>query len=793
VTLVVDESGFSNELEAMFASAGEPALVSAPITAKVATVAVRKPVRSAERRLISAGYRISPPLCRGDSVAHSTYLKPVRDISVSVVIATDVRSCGRIERDDQFEENMWSLGTPGGEIETCPLHSQFADQPGRDDGNFGGLSTMDQQDQLPPRLRGLFGHVAGAQRLVWQMRAFRSIVLPLVDFLSIGVAIFAAQILETGDVGPAVSSVWISVSCVTFAVALAIGMYGGRWTVASYSEIRGLVLSFSVAGVAAFAVQRARGESDVESFMALVVMIACAGSAAVRGLWRAWYEYHQRPRNARRVMVVVDGETGIQLVRGMLLNRRSEFLPVAIIDDDPLHARRSLMGVPVRGKLDEVAAVAAKYAIDAVLVAAPHLPSDKLNVVVDQARGSRCEVFTVPVPGPADDPLSAPNEIRHLTEFDILQRRQISVDWMAITEYLRGRRVLVTGAGGSIGSELCRQISKADPACLIKLDRDESALQATQISIDGHGLLTDPTLVVADIRDIQRLHDVFAEFRPEIVFHAAALKHLTLLEMHPSEAVKTNVEGTQNVIDACAEAGVQCFVNVSTDKAADPTSVLGYSKRIGERLTAQHASSSDVGKYVSVRFGNVIGSRGSVIHSFRAQASKGLALTVTHPDVTRFFMTVEEAVLLVIQAGGIGRSGEALILDMGDPVRIDDLARRVAEAVQPSVGIVYTGLRPGEKLHEALFGTNEHDLRPEHPLVSHVEVPPLRHDQLARLQRGTEDDIRRALAELAWHDVVATLAADPGSAYNVDEYPGKGETSDRSGNHPQPVAVSSRD
>jgi FlaA1/EpsC-like NDP-sugar epimerase len=650
---------------------------------------------------------------------------------------------------------------------------------------------MDQQDQLQPRRYGFVSRAAGLQRLLWQMRAFRSIVLPIVDFVSITVAVLAAQLLETGDVGPAVSSVWISVACVTFAVALAIGLYGGRWTVASYSEIRGLVVSFTVAGFAAFAVQRARGESDVESFMALVVMISCAGSAAVRGLWRAWYEYHQRPRNARRVMVVVDGETGIQLVRGMLLNRQSEFLPVAIIDDDPLHARRSLMGVPVRGKLDEVAAVASRYGIDAVLVAAPHLPSDKLNVVVDQARGSKCEVYTVPVPGPADDPLSAPNEIRHLTEFDILQRRQISVDWTAITAYLRGRRVLVTGAGGSIGSELCRQIAKADPSSLIKLDRDESALQATQISIDGHGLLTDPTLVVADIRDVARLQEIFSEFSPEIVFHAAALKHLTLLEMHPSEAVKTNIEGTQNIIDACAAARVQCFVNVSTDKAADPTSVLGYSKRLGERLTAQHASASDFGKYVSVRFGNVIGSRGSVIHSFRAQAAKGLALTVTHPDVTRFFMTVEEAVLLVIQAGGIGRSGEALILDMGDPVRIDDLARRVAESVQPSVGIVYTGLRPGEKLHEALFGTNELDLRPEHPLVSHVDVPSIRYDELQRLRHGSSDEIRTVMAELAWQGVTANEPVrnmESVAAYAPGEYPGRA-----GGTYPQPLVVSSRD
>ena len=359
-------------------------------------------------------------------------------------------------------------------------------------------------------------------------------------------------------------------------------------------------------------------------------------------------------------------------------------------------------------------------------------------------------MLIVPGLGPADDPADTAVGIRPLTELDLLQRRQISADWNAIASYLRGRRVLVTGAGGSIGSELCRQIHKAAPAVLVKLDRDESALHATQLSIEGHGLLTDPTLVVADIRDGNRLLEVFRQYRPEIVFHAAALKHLTLLEMHPSEAVKTNVDGTQKVIAACADVGVECFVNVSTDKAADPTSVLGYSKRIGERMTASYAQKVASGKYLSVRFGNVIGSRGSVIHSFRAQAANGSAITVTHPDVTRFFMTVEEAVLLVIQAGGIGNSGEALILDMGEPVRIDDVARRIAATVTPAVDVIYTGLRPGEKLHEKLFGEGEVDYRPTHPLVSHVAVPPISISSLETLRHGRPDEIRARLAELAW-------------------------------------------
>ncbi len=542
---------------------------------------------------------------------------------------------------------------------------------------------------------------AGFERLVWRARSFRSVVIPLWDVLALGVGLMAAGMLMPATPN-SVGRITITAAVVVLAETIGLGVSRGKWGVASFAEARALVSLYALAALVAATVSHLSGDVDADGFIVLMALIALVSAGVGRGIWRVWYERSQRPRDARRTLVVVDGDMGFQFVRGMLLDRHGDYLPVALIDDDPLHAKRSVMGVPVGGTHEDVAAVARRYAAESVLVAAPHLPADKLGVIVEEARAAGCDVLTVPKPGLADDPETRA-EIRQLTEFDLLQRRQVSADWGAITSYLRGRRVLVTGAGGSIGSELCRQIAKAAPASLVKLDRDESALHATQLSIDGHGLLTDPTLVVADIRDSNRLLEVFRQHRPEIVFHAAALKHLSLLEMHPSEAVKTNVEGTLKVIQASADAGVQVFVNVSTDKAADPTSVLGFSKRIGERITASYAQTAATGKYLSVRFGNVIGSRGSVLHAFRSQAERGVALTVTHPDVTRFFMTVEEAVLLVIQAGGLGRSGEALILDMGDPVRIDDFARRVARSVEPPVEIVYTGLRPGEKLHEQLF------------------------------------------------------------------------------------------
>jgi FlaA1/EpsC-like NDP-sugar epimerase len=294
---------------------------------------------------------------------------------------------------------------------------------------------------------------------------------------------------------------------------------------------------------------------------------------------------------------------------------------------------------------------------------------------------------------------------------------------------LAGKRVLVTGAGGSIGSELCRQIHRLGPARLGMLDRDESALHALQLSIDGRGLLSTRDLILADIREASCLERIFTDFRPDVVFHAAALKHLPMLEMYPDEGLKTNVQGTANVLAAAGAAGASVVVNISTDKAADPTSVLGRTKRCAEHLTAQ-AALDYPGRYVSVRFGNVLGSRGSVLTAFAEQIRQGGPVTVTDPGVTRYFMTVAEAVQLVLQAGALGGDGEVMVLDMGTPVSIRDVAEGLIAMSGRPIAIEYTGLRPGEKLHEVLSGAWE-ELQPTaHPLISHTQVPPLNLDQV---------------------------------------------------------------
>jgi FlaA1/EpsC-like NDP-sugar epimerase len=440
------------------------------------------------------------------------------------------------------------------------------------------------------------------------------------------------------------------------------------------------------------------------------------------------------------------GEGGELVIRALLRDPASRYRPVAVLDDDPGRHGQQLEGVPVVGDRQAIPTAAARYGARLLLHAVPSSDAALVRDVVLIAESAGLEARVLPSERELVDGMVRLGDIREPTDADLLGRRQIETDLVAIADYLAGRRVLVTGAGGSIGSELCRQISGYEPASLVMLDRDESALHALQLSLNGRALLDSPDVVLADIRDPAALRRTFAEQRPEVVFHAAALKHLPLLERFPVEAVKTNVLGTLNVLQAAANCDVERFVNISTDKAADPSSVLGLSKRVSEMLTA-HVAGDAAGTFLSVRFGNVLGSRGSVLTAFRAQIAAGGPVTVTHPDVTRYFMTITEAVELVIQAGAIGRDGEALVLDMGEPVAIAEVAQRLIESADWPIEIVFTGLRPGEKLHEALLGAEEHGQRLVHPLISHVTVPAVGPDTLTGLLGEPPSALARALME----------------------------------------------
>ncbi len=506
-------------------------------------------------------------------------------------------------------------------------------------------------------------------------------------------------------------------------------LYRGRYRYGSFDEVLAVLLAAACAAVGLAVLNETvppmqwvpRSVPFVGAFVAFTFMLG------VRYLWRMRQESERRYSGRRAgdvpqpLLLFGAGEGADQAIVAMLRDATSRYRPVGLLDDDPSKGNLRLRGVPVLGTRQDLARAAAETGATSLLLAVPSADGLLVREVSGLASDAGLTVKVLPTVDHLLYGRVGVEDIRDLDLPDLLGRRQIELDLDSIAGYLTGKRVLVTGAGGSIGSELCRQISLYGPGELIMLDRDESALHAVQLSITGRALLDGEDLVLADIRDIDQMHRIFVDRRPQVVFHAAALKHLTLLERFPGEAVKSNIWGTLTVLEAARDAGVEHFVNISTDKAADPTSVLGYSKRIAERLTADVARRSE-GTFVSVRFGNVLGSRGSVLTAFTTQIATGGPVTVTHPDVTRYFMTVQEAVQLVIQAASVGNSGEVLVLDMGEPVRIDDVARRLVDQAGSKVKIVYTGLRSGEKLHEDLLGVSEADVRPCHPLVSQVPV-----------------------------------------------------------------------
>lgn len=461
-----------------------------------------------------------------------------------------------------------------------------------------------------------------------------------------------------------------------------------------------------------------------------------------RALWRRLKERAAETEGGTRVLLVGAGDSGYDLVISMLRDPAHQWQPVGLLDDDPAKRHYRIRGVPVLGTTARLAEIAERMDVETVVIAIPSADSAtiaRLNLAGTEAG---LEVKVLPAPTDMLGEHAGIRDIRDIDLNDVLGRNQIDTDIASIADYIEGKRVLVTGAGGSIGSELCRQIHRFSPAELMMLDRDESALHAVQLSITGHGLLDSDDVILNDIRDIEALREIFLARRPEVVFHAAALKHLPMLEQFPAEAVKTNVLGTRNVLQVSREVGVERFVNISTDKAANPASVLGYSKRIAEKITADVAKEALVdggGTYLSVRFGNVLGSRGSVLTAFASQIAAGGPVTVTDPEVTRYFMTIVEACQLTVQAAAIGEPGEALVLDMGEPVKILDVATQLIKQSGRSIRITFTGLRDGEKLHEELFADDEpQDQRPRHPAVSHVPVPGVDTDAIDALPLGGE-------------------------------------------------------
>jgi FlaA1/EpsC-like NDP-sugar epimerase len=548
---------------------------------------------------------------------------------------------------------------------------------------------------------------------------------------------------------------------VQVALGFATGLYRGRMRVASFEEVGPIGAIATVIGIILTLVLLPMRTSRP---VPLSVVIGGPGvfvvlSLGARYIWRlVRHEAGISQTGAlHRAVVFGAGEGGHEVARTLLRDPEATVKPVVFLDDDPGKRRLRVFGCRVVGGREAIAEVASEHSADTMIIACPSAERSEVAAVAMEARRAGLNVLILPRMAKYLETEIGTRHIRALEFQDFLGRREVQLNLDEIAHFLQGKRVLVTGAGGSIGSELCAVVSRFRPSQLSMLDRDENGLQRLQLRLEGKALLDSESLIVADIRDVDAVNRVMRQVRPEVVFHAAALKHVTFLERFPSEAVKTNVFGTLNLLEAAREAGVGRFINISTDKAADPISVLGFSKRICEELTSSHSSEGGmVG--ISVRFGNVLGSQGSVVPSMERQILNGGPVTVTHPDVSRYFMTIGEAVQLVVQAGAVGRHREVLVLDMGEPVRIVDLARELTAELAPGVEIEieYTGLRPGEKLVEVLSATGERLLRRPHEMIDAFAVPAMSRDRVDGLSRDLDDGaLRRLLASVAGPEAAA--------------------------------------
>ena len=541
---------------------------------------------------------------------------------------------------------------------------------------------------------------------------------------------------------------------VKMSVSLAEGLYRRFWRYASIEE---MVLILESTGTGAlviilfFFATYSKVFAPLPRSVPFIDFLLTVGAVAIpRFLIRCLSRWRSPTKEgARRVLVVGAGDAGQLLAQEMRQNPTLGLDLVGFVDDDQQKQGLQLRGAPVLGGRDRIPELVREYKIQQVIIAIPSAPGHTIREIVEICNETGVE--TRILPGFADM-LNGDVSLRRVRSVrinDLLRREPVKTDTTAVAELIRGRRVLVTGAGGSIGSELCRQVWRFGPAQLVLLGHGENSIFNIYHELSGRGPGVDAVdssaarivPVIADIRFPERVSYVFEQYRPEIVFHAAAHKHVPLMELNPSEAITNNVFGTRIVLQASMQVGVERFVMISTDKAVNPTSIMGASKRLAEYLVLQAAEESSR-PYVVVRFGNVLGSRGSVVLTFQRQIAQGGPVTVTHPEMRRFFMTIPEAVQLVLQAAVLGKGGEIFVLDMGEPIKIVDLAKDLIELSGLRVGkdieIQFTGIRPGEKLFEELFVPGENYERTLHEkiFVATKSLPPGLDTSIRRLEKA---------------------------------------------------------
>ncbi len=574
---------------------------------------------------------------------------------------------------------------------------------------------------------------------------------------------------------------------VTLIIFYGLRLYHSVWEFASSSELVRIALASGLSAALYWAGSSLLGMRVPRSFPLLYLLFLGTMIAGLRMSYRAFRTFLHQRENAgkKRTMIIGGGAAGAMVIREFIMSEQSENRVVCIADDDPAKLGQYVRGVRIAGTTDQIVELAKQYDVEDIVLAIPSATRKERARILETCRATGCRLRTLPgIFQIANGDVSI-QSIREVDIEDLLGRDTVKIDLDEVAKYIEGKTVLVTGGGGSIGSELCRMAAKQNPAKLIVFDIYENNAYDLQMELRRSHPDLDLLVLIGSVRDYERMDSIFDQYRPDLVFHAAAHKHVPLMEVSPFEAIKNNVFGTYNTARAADKYGVQRFILISTDKAVNPTNVMGASKRMCEMIVQMMNERSRT-EYVAVRFGNVLGSAGSVIPLFRKQIREGGPVTVTDKRIIRYFMTIPEAVQLIFQAGAYAHGGEIFVLDMGDPVRIDDLARNMIRlsGLEPDVDIpiVYTGLRPGEKLYEELLLSGEGMQKTKNDLIFIGHEMPFDHaiflEQLEQLHRlsepdGTNDILRKIVREIVptYHepqeDITAKEAANAKEAAMV--------------------------
>lgn len=548
----------------------------------------------------------------------------------------------------------------------------------------------------------------------------RHLLLIMIDVALINFALWFAYLLRFEWKIPAsYMSGWFYIALLITVIKIicfaSFGLYQSLWRYSSLPELFQITAAVSVSSIIIFVLNWyllrlgiPRSIIVFDWFLTIILVGGCR--IGVRARRELLINFGLRQKRRKQVLIVGAGQAGALIIKEMSRDYANTHQPVAVVDDDQSKIHYRLHGVPVVGETAKIPQIVDKYNIDEIIIAMPSAPKAQLRRVIALAKDAGLPTRILPVISELAMGKITYKQVREIRIEDLLGRKPVDLNLPEIAGYLRAERILITGAGGSIGSELCRQVMPFGPETLVLLGKGENSIYEIHQELIEKYPGSSIVPVIADVRDVSRIEQVMKEYQPTLIFHAAAHKHVPLMELAPVEAVKNNIFGTKNMAELADKHQVKKFVMISTDKAVNPTSIMGATKRVAEMIIQMMAAESQT-KFCAVRFGNVLGSRGSVIPLFKKQIAKGGPVTITHPEMVRFFMTIPEAASLVIQAGALGERGEIFILDMGEPVRILDLAQDLIKlsGYEPGkdIEIKYCGIRPGEKLYEEILTAEE--------------------------------------------------------------------------------------